>query len=252
MFFYKEWGYQLYPALAFEDLAARIEKLGGKARVRQLLGELREQERDRHLEASLGQTAVQDVRAFEAAKATAKDAMRAEKRDEEELDNHRYAIGDSGRGTVSEAMDIDGGGQEVEGQHSFVVSADTASTSAAAALQSDKIRERMERNRRLAMERLQQKRDAASAAEVKTESGSLPDVTVTREGPTDDEDGEIYGHNGATICGGSSTDPPPPVAGKRTRDTGTTNDQPQELPAAPLGVEPQTATDEPGKAKPGY
>jgi len=46
---YKEWAYQLFPHLAFEDLVDRMQKLSGKARVRQCLEGLREKERERYL-----------------------------------------------------------------------------------------------------------------------------------------------------------------------------------------------------------
>ena len=44
-----EWGYALFPALAFEDMLDRIQKLSGKAQVRRTLDELRDQERDKYL-----------------------------------------------------------------------------------------------------------------------------------------------------------------------------------------------------------
>jgi len=46
---YMEWGYALFPSLAFEDMLDRIQRLTAKAQVRRTLDELRDQERDRHL-----------------------------------------------------------------------------------------------------------------------------------------------------------------------------------------------------------
>ena len=45
---YREWGYQLYPGLAFSDLLNRIEALGSKSRVRNCMENLREKERIRY------------------------------------------------------------------------------------------------------------------------------------------------------------------------------------------------------------
>ncbi|CAM9226064.1 unnamed protein product, partial [Scytosiphon promiscuus] len=94
---YKEWGYQLYPGAAFEDLASRTEKLGGKARTRDLMRELRDTERDRVIEAKYGRAAVEDLRAQEAAKLAAKESKTAaaqedaaEEQEDEELASSRY------------------------------------------------------------------------------------------------------------------------------------------------------------------
>lgn len=44
---YKEWGFQMFPGLAFPDLLNRCETFGPKARTRVCLKDLRDRERDR-------------------------------------------------------------------------------------------------------------------------------------------------------------------------------------------------------------
>lgn len=92
---YKEWGHQLYPALAFEDLASRIQKLSGKARVRDLMREMRDEERDRFVESKYGRSAVEEARARKAAKITENEnpggVEDREADDTEEFANTRYA-----------------------------------------------------------------------------------------------------------------------------------------------------------------
>ena len=51
---YKEWGFQLYPNLAFRDLLSRVESLGSKAGTRVYTENLRERERCRYLNQVLG------------------------------------------------------------------------------------------------------------------------------------------------------------------------------------------------------
>ncbi len=51
---YRKWALQLYPRLAFEDLAVRVEKLGSKGRLRTFMAELREEERVRYLTEEYG------------------------------------------------------------------------------------------------------------------------------------------------------------------------------------------------------
>ncbi|CAN0146118.1 unnamed protein product [Ectocarpus sp. 6 AP-2014] len=150
---YKEWGYQLYPGVAFEDLASRTEKLGGRARTRSLLRELRDTERDRVLEAKYGREAVDDVHAQEAARLAAKESKtaaaegdRAEEREDEELAGSRYA------------MEVDGDGGD-EGKSDRQVAAEGS-----AAAMSDQVRQRIEANRRLALDRLRLKKQEAAAA----------------------------------------------------------------------------------------
>lgn len=46
---YKEWAFQLFPNLAFEDLLSSTEKLGSKGKVRHVVNELREIERRRYM-----------------------------------------------------------------------------------------------------------------------------------------------------------------------------------------------------------
>jgi Replication Fork Protection Component Swi3 len=55
----QEWGYSLYPNMSFEDLAARIETLGGRERVRGHLSVMRDVERDRYVRDKHGEEAVQ-------------------------------------------------------------------------------------------------------------------------------------------------------------------------------------------------
>lgn len=150
---YKEWGYQLYPGVAFEDLASRTEKLGGRARTRSLMRELRDTERDRVLEAKYGREAVDDVHAQEVARLAAKESKtaaaeggRAEEREDEELAGRRYA------------MEVDGDGGN-EGKSDRPVAAEGS-----AAAMSDQVRQRIEANRRLALDRLRLKKQEAAAA----------------------------------------------------------------------------------------
>ncbi len=51
---YRKWALQLYPRLAFEDLAVRVEKLGSTGRMRAFMAELREEERMRYLTEEFG------------------------------------------------------------------------------------------------------------------------------------------------------------------------------------------------------
>ncbi|CAM9361739.1 unnamed protein product [Ectocarpus sp. 12 AP-2014] len=150
---YKEWGYQLYPGVAFEDLASRTEKLGGRARTRNLMHELRDTERDRVLEAKYGREAVDDVHAQEAARLAAKESKtaaaegdREEEREDEELAGSRYA------------MEVDGDGGD-EGKSDLQVAAEGS-----AAAMSDQVRQRIEANRRLALDRLRLKKQEAAVA----------------------------------------------------------------------------------------
>jgi len=46
---YKEWAFRLYPGLAFPDLIAKVDQLGGKGVVRNELDRLRDDERNRYL-----------------------------------------------------------------------------------------------------------------------------------------------------------------------------------------------------------
>ena len=46
---YKEWGFQMFPGLAFPDLLSRCETFGHKARTRNCLKGLRDRERDRYV-----------------------------------------------------------------------------------------------------------------------------------------------------------------------------------------------------------
>eukprot|EP00904_Undaria_pinnatifida_P013275 jgi/Undpi1/9078/HiC_scaffold_26.g11538.m1 len=147
---YKEWGYQLYPGIAFEDLASRTEKLGGRERTRDFMHELRDTERDRYVEAKYGASAVDTIHAQDAAKLAAKEAAAAEKRAKEEKENTRYmevdeegADGVEGAGGESQTTGGDGGGGGGV---------------------SEEVRERMEVNRRRALERLRLKKEEATAA----------------------------------------------------------------------------------------
>lgn len=153
---YKEWGFQLYPGVAFEDLASRTEKLSGKARTRDLMQELRDTERDRVIEAKYGRAAVDDVRAQEAAKLLVKEEGQAEEREEEKLAGSRYMEVDGeeeeeGGWVLSSSTDVgkEGGGKD-GGQSGAVLS--------------EQVRQRMEVNRRLALERLRLKKEEAAAA----------------------------------------------------------------------------------------
>ena len=159
---YKEWGFQLYPGVAFEDLASRTEKLGGKARTRDLMHELRDTERDRVVEAKFGRAAVDDIRAQEAAKLVARESKTAaaeeeaaEERQDKELAGSRYMEVDGEEGGASPST---GGGGAGGG-------ADAARNSReSAAVLSEQVRQRMEMNRRLALERLRLKKEEAAAA----------------------------------------------------------------------------------------
>jgi len=51
---YKEWGFQLFPNLAFQDLLSRCEALGSKAGTRAYAENLRERERCRYLNQVIG------------------------------------------------------------------------------------------------------------------------------------------------------------------------------------------------------
>lgn len=157
---YKEWGYQLYPGVAFEDLASRTEKLGGRARTRDLMRELRDAERDRVLEAKYGREAVDDVHAQEAARLAAKESKTAaaeadgaEEREDEELAGSRYA------------MEVDGDGGD-EGKSDRQV----APAEGSAAAMSEQVRQRIEANRRLALDRLRLKKQEAAAAALAAET----------------------------------------------------------------------------------
>ncbi|CAB1116320.1 unnamed protein product [Ectocarpus sp. CCAP 1310/34] len=150
---YKEWGYQLYPGVAFEDLASRTEKLAGRARTRSLMRELRDTERDRVLEAKFGREAVDDVHSQEAARLAAKESKtaaaegdRAEEREDEEFAGSRYT------------MEVDGDGGD-EGKSDRQVAAEGS-----AAAMSEQVRQRIEANRRLALDRLRSKKHEASVA----------------------------------------------------------------------------------------
>ena len=46
---YKEWGFQMFPGLAFPDLLSRCESFGSKARTRNCLKGLRDRERDNYV-----------------------------------------------------------------------------------------------------------------------------------------------------------------------------------------------------------
>lgn len=152
MIAYKEWGYQLYPGVAFEDLASRTEKLGGKARTRDLMLELRDTERDRVIEAKYGRSAVDDVHAQEAAKRVDKEAAETEEREVEDPAKTRYMDVDE-EGPPGSSTGEDGGG---EGKK--------RSAEPSSAAMSEQVRERMEVNRRLALERLRSKKAEAGAA----------------------------------------------------------------------------------------
>ncbi|CAM9524045.1 unnamed protein product [Ectocarpus sp. 4 AP-2014] len=180
---YKEWGYQLYPGVAFEDLASRTEKLGGRARTRDLMLELRDTERDRVLEAKYGREVVDDVHAQEAARLAAKESKtaaaegdRAEDREDEELAGSRYA------------MEVDGDGGN-EGKNDRHVAAEGS-----AAAMSNQVRQRIEANRRLALDRLRLKKQeaavaaaAALAAEKENDGGAVA-VPAASDGSREVED----------------------------------------------------------------
>ncbi|CAM9337708.1 unnamed protein product [Choristocarpus tenellus] len=167
MFNYKEWGYQLNPSLAFEDLTSRIEKLGGKARVRQLMGDLREKERDRYLASNLGPAAVNNVRAFEAAKTASKEVIRTEKKQGKDSVNHRYSTEGAEDYVATQNMLVDEAVQQRngEGDSAKDLSAAASHTLPYINLQSPEVRDRMEKNRRLALERLKRKKDTTVAAQ---------------------------------------------------------------------------------------
>ncbi|CAM9166301.1 unnamed protein product [Pylaiella littoralis] len=163
---YKEWGYQLYPGIAFEDLASRTEKLGGKARTRDLMHELRDTERDRVVEARYGRAAVENVRAQEAAKLVAKESKAAAAQEEvaEELEDKELA----GSRYMEEIIGDVGGNGDVQTAPGL----------------SEQVRQRMEVNRRLALERLRLKKEEAAAAAL--EEG---DNAESAAGPLDADGG---------------------------------------------------------------
>eukprot|EP00752_Nemacystus_decipiens_P003121 g2890.t1 len=184
---YKEWGFQLCPGVAFEDLASRTEKLGGKERTRRQMQELRDAERDRVVEAKYGREAVDNVRAQEAAKLMAKEAKAAEEREDEELAGSRYMEVDEEEGgapppssSAADAGDVGGGkgdGGGGEGQTVTVLS--------------EEARQRMEVNRRLALERLRLKKEEAAAASAAAAPGfENQAVGATNAMPADDNDDE--------------------------------------------------------------
>lgn len=188
---YKEWGYQLYPSLAFEDLASRTEKLGGKERVRDLMRELRDKERDRVVEAKFGKSAMDDARAQEAAdmaeKADGADGDGAQKQKdsekvEKQLANSRYT-------------DIDGKGglssNQGSGQWNGAASKAAAAPPAVGALSAE-VRARMEANRRLALERLRRKKEEAVASTAGTVVGKSTSATLL---PADTIDKGVNDHD---------------------------------------------------------
>lgn len=164
MFAYKEWGHQLFPALAFEDLASRTEKLGGKARVRDLMRELRDEERDRYIASTHGREAVEEARAQHAAE-TAEEAAGAavpepKRGEREELSRGRYTD------------DREGDSRPTKGRYNndqVHESTGKGSTSTSTMI-SPEIRERMEANRRLALERLRMKKQEAVTKEATVEA----------------------------------------------------------------------------------
>lgn len=175
MIAYKEWGYQLYPGIAFEDLTSRTEKLGGKARIRDLMRELRDKERDRVIEAKYGRPAVDNVHAQEAAKAAGNVSVIEEEVEEEEDEkraNSRYMDVDGNRLSAishDESTESHTPDQPVEADTSAILSA--------------KVRERMEANRRLALERLRLKKEETAVAT------RIEERTSADEGaPLDDEE----------------------------------------------------------------
>lgn len=186
---YKEWGYQLYPGVAFEDLASRTEKLGGKARTRDLMHELRDTERDRVIEARYGREAVENVHAQEAAKLVAKESKaaaaqeeEAEELEDEQLAGSRYMEVDEERGAPASTADGgrgdveangDGGGNDVQTSPSL----------------SEQVRQRMEVNRRLALERLRLKKEEAAAALETGDSKSAAGAPVVM--PLDADGGDL-------------------------------------------------------------
>ena len=149
MIAYKEWGYQLFPGLAFEDLTDRIEKLGGKARTRDLMSELRDRERDRAIEAKYGRSAVDNARARKISKQAAQEADEKNESEVEDIAGSRYMDVDKAE---------DQGAEVNEGS-----SLPRAKTKASGML-SEEVRERMEANRRQALERLRLKKEGASNA----------------------------------------------------------------------------------------
>lgn len=174
---YKEWGYQLYRALAFEDLASRTEKLGGKGRTREFLRELRDKERDRVLKVEVGKSAKDDVRAEEAAnradQVNSADGGDVEKqKDSEEVEtrlaNSRY-------------MDVDEEG-EGEREHPSDKGPGSRSKFAAAPVVgalSVEVRARMEANRRLALERLRRKKEEAASALSTSSAGAIVGKSIS-------------------------------------------------------------------------
>lgn len=198
---YKEWGFQLYPGVAFEDLASRTEKLGGKARTRDVMQELRDTERDRVVEAEYGREAVDNVRAQEAAKLTVKEAKAAEEREDEELAGSRYMEVDEEDGgapsssSSSSAVAGEGGGGAGGGREDGGHGGGQT-----AAVLSEQARQRMEVNRRLALERLRLKKEEAAAAAAVAAAASVAAATAGHEGqavgagagatalPVDDDD----------------------------------------------------------------
>ena len=58
---YKEWGFQMFPGLAFPDLLSRCESFGPKARTKSCLKGLRDRERDRYVVRSLTKKSRKDA-----------------------------------------------------------------------------------------------------------------------------------------------------------------------------------------------
>lgn len=146
---YKEWGYQLFPSLAFEDLASRTEKLGGRERTRNLLQELRDTERDRVVEADFGRSAVDSIRAKKAAAVKkSKDSDSHNTQKQSDTENEQV------QPTLTRYVNVDGPENGA--------AASSPAASAAGGLSAE-VRERMEANRRLALERLRQRKEEAAA-----------------------------------------------------------------------------------------
>lgn len=156
MIAYKEWGYQLFPGLAFEDLTDRIEKLGGKARTRDLMRELRDKERDRVIEAKYGRSAVQDAHERGVTKHAALDVDNGGQGEDEETISSRYMDNDvANNSTTNEKV--------------------SSTKDPPSAIFSAEVRERMEANRRKALERLRLKREEAPRNDVLMEKGDHND-----------------------------------------------------------------------------
>lgn len=157
LYLYKEWGFRLCPTLSFEDLAAKVEVLGAKEIVRGHLVVLREDERDRNVRQKFGDEAVKGVRVLSDAAKAAKLAKKNRQLTWEQFNQGRYDTSDD----------------EAEAGDGTNTTSTTAvpETSGTSGQMADDVLQRIEENRRKALERLHARR-AAAAVDTQTATSS--------------------------------------------------------------------------------